>query len=228
MRELITQVKEAFVVDHHEPTPHSALTGITDSSAAATCELAVEAARADALELDRQTAQAAYAGLVYDTGFFAYSKTTRRTFMTALSLIDAGVSPNEIFQQVSENAAIGALLLQKRVLSTLELHHQGRVAAQVLRKEDLAAAGARFEDAEGFINIPMRVKEIMVSILVKETPEGKVRCSLRSKGKVNVSKIAQDFGGGGHISAAGFKSCRNIEETLKAVIIKVNDQMDNI
>jgi phosphoesterase RecJ-like protein len=77
------------------------------------------------------------------------------------------------------------------------------------------------EDAEGFVNTPLKAREIAVSVLVKETPEGAVRCSLRSRGAVNVSKIAQDFGGGGHVSAAGFRSELGLEETLAAALKKI-------
>jgi phosphoesterase RecJ-like protein len=228
IRSVIAGAQDIFVVDHHEPKPFSTLGGLIDSSAAATCELAVEIAGAAGLTLDADTARAAYTGLVYDTGFFAYSKTTLRTFTAARALIERKVVPYDVYRRLNENASTGALLLQKQVLSTLELYAGGTVAVQLMRKEDLAATGAHFEDAEGFINIPMRAREVTVSILIKENTEGKVRCSLRSKGRVNVSKIAQSFGGGGHVSAAGFKSDKNIEETLKEVIEIIQTHLDSV
>jgi phosphoesterase RecJ-like protein len=226
MKNTISRVLDIFVVDHHEPKPLATLEGIIDPRAAATCELAAEIAQAAGVELDADTARAAYTGLVYDTGFFAYSKTSLRTFTAAHTMIERGANPYEIYRHLNESASIGALLLQKRVFSTLELYAKDMVAVQVMRKEDLEATGARFEDAEGFINIPMRTREIAVSILVKETPEGKVRCSLRSKGTVNVSKVAQTFGGGGHVSAAGFRSDKNIDETLAEVVAEVIALLD--
>jgi phosphoesterase RecJ-like protein len=228
VRSVIPRARDIFVVDHHEPKPLSTLGGLIDTGAAATCELAVEIAGAVSLTLDVNTARAAYTGLVYDTGFFAYSKTTLRTFTAARALVERGVVPYDVYHRLNENASTGALLLQKQVISTLELHAGGTVAVQVMRKEDLADTGAHFEDAEGFINIPLYAREVTVSILIKENPEGKVRCSLRSKGRVNVSKIAQTFGGGGHVSAAGFRSDKNIEETLKAVIESVETHLDSL
>ena len=228
IRGVIARARDIFVVDHHEPKPLSTLGGLIDSSSAATCELAVEIAGAIGLTLDTDTARAAYTGMVYDTGFFAYSKTTLRTFTAARALIERGAVPYDVYRRLNENASIGALLLQKQVFSTLELYAGGTVAAQLMRKEDLAATGANFEDAEDFINIPLRAREVTVSILVKENTEGKVRCSLRSKGRVNVSKIAQVFGGGGHVSAAGFRSDKNIEETLKDVIERIEMHLDTL
>jgi phosphoesterase RecJ-like protein len=169
---------------------------------------------------------AAFGGLSYDSGSFAYSKTTARTFATARILVEAGVSPYEIYGELNESATTNSLLLQRQVMSTLELHCQGRVAVQILKKADLESTGARFEDAEAFINIPLKSRDILVSILIKENREGPVRCSLRSKGKVNVSKIAQQFSGGGHALAAGFRSDLNIEKTLEQVLEQVEAALE--
>jgi len=228
LRELITGVAEVFVIDHHEPNQFCTFKGYIDNTASSTCELMLELALEAGIKLTPKCAEAAYAGLVYDTGFFAYSKTTARTFKSALALAEAGVSPYAVYRELNEKSSTGALLLQKKVLSTLEIHNQGRVAVQILRKGDLEASGARFEDAENFINIPLRSREIEVSILVKENREGQTRCSLRSKGNVNVSQIAQALRGGGHVSAAGFKSSLGPDETLSMILEKVTQALDEL
>jgi phosphoesterase RecJ-like protein len=227
-KKLLDRVKEVLVIDHHQPNPLSALSGIIDPGAAATCEIMVEAVLEAGLELDIDTAMAAYAGIIYDTGSFAYSKTTSRTFKAALRLLECGVFPHEVHRRLNENASRGALLLQKQVLSTLDIRCKGRVAVQILRKEELEKTGAKIEDAEAFVNEPLKAREIEVSLLIKETPEGMIRCSLRSRGTVKVSKIAQRFGGGGHISAAGFRSSLDIEETLARVLETIESSLDKI
>jgi phosphoesterase RecJ-like protein len=227
VREFVSQALEVFVIDHHEPNQFNHWDGYIDNTASSTCEMVIEIANAAGVVLNQVSAAAAYAGIIYDTGSFAYSKTTDRTFRAALSLIEAGVNPYRVYHELNETASTAALLLQKQVLSTLELRNEGRVAVQVLRKKDLEASQASFEDAENFINVPLRSRDIAVSVLVKENREGQVRCSLRSKGKVNVSKIAQIFGGGGHVSAAGFRSKTGIEETLSGVLEKITAFLDN-
>jgi phosphoesterase RecJ-like protein len=223
VRELIPMAEEVFFIDHHEPGKFDTLSGYRDHTASSTCEIVTEIAAAAEVTLSGEAAAAAYAGIVYDTGSFAYSKTTLRTFKDALSLVETGVNPYTVYHELNETSSMGALLLQKRALSTLEIRNNGRVAVQVLRKEDLAASGAHIEDAENFINAPMRCRDVLVSVLVKENLEGQVRCSLRSKGQVNVSKIAQDFGGGGHVSASGFRSSASVEETLEKVLTIINN-----
>ena len=103
-----------------------------------------------------------------------------------------------------ESSSNGVLSLQKAVISSLELEMEGRVALQSLGKDELKASGASYEDAEDLVNIPLQDKRVEVSVLFKENLEGRLRCSLRSKGSINVARIAQSFGGGGHRTAAGF------------------------
>jgi len=228
LKEFIPDAAEVLVIDHHEPNKFSKLKGLIDHTASSASEILVELAQEAGVKLSADTAAAAYAGIVYDTGYFAFSKTTLRTFKAALVLVEAGVVPYETYRELNENTTTSSLILQKLVLSTLELHNSGRVAVQMLRKDDLLESGANYEAAENFVNFPLKCREIQVSVLVKENKEGYVRCSLRSKGNVNVSKIAQALGGGGHVGAAGFKSTLNIDDTLGVVLEKINEEMVKI
>jgi bifunctional oligoribonuclease and PAP phosphatase NrnA len=226
MRDLVCRAKEVFIIDHHEIISTSHFSGICDPKAASTCELTVEMAAALGVTLEPETAFAAYTGMVYDTGFFAYQKTSPRSFRAAITLLELGVNPTEVYQELRENTALRSLLLQKKAFASLEIHCDGQAASQVLRLEDFAQTGAVNDDADGFVNIPLRAREIMVSVMVKESRKGKVKCSLRSKGDINVSKIAHDFGGGGHINASGFNSEFNIDQTLALVLTKITGYLE--
>jgi len=225
LKSFIPMAVEVMVIDHHEPNKFTKLKGLIDNTASSTCEIVVDLASQAGIKFSSDAAMAAYAGIVYDSGFFAYPKTTIRTFKAAITLIESGVVPNEIYRELNESGHMSSLMLEKAVLSTLEIHGKGRVAVQLLRKEDLLASGANYESAESFVNIPLRCKEIQVSVLVKENKEGNIRCSLRSKGSVNVSKIAQGLGGGGHVSAAGFKSSLSMDDTLGMILEKINEEL---
>jgi len=226
LRNIIPSATEVFILDHHEPSKFCNYKGYIDPQAAAVSEMAVELALAAGVKLSPVSAKAAYAGIVYDTGFFAYPKTTARTFKAALELIDAGVKPYEIYQALCENISNEALLLQKAVFASLEIHNK-RVAIQTLRKSDLDETGASYQDTDNFVNIPLKSRDIEVSILVKENKEGQIRCSLRSKGKVNVSKLAQTMGGGGHVTASGFKSSMDLDDTSKIILKRISEVLEN-
>ena len=77
---------------------------------------------------------------------------------------------------------------------------------------------ANYEEADGLINIPLKSEDVRVSVFFKENLEGLLRCSLRSKGNINVAEIAQQFGGGGHKTAAGFKCRESMDKTKKAIL----------
>jgi len=226
MRELIGDSREVFVIDHHEPRPDNTLNGIYDATAASTCELAVELAQAAGAAIDPLAAFAAYVGIVYDTGFFAFPKVGQRTFRAALELVRLGANPGEAYRRLCENVPARALLLQRKAFSGLTLHCGNRVALQVLRREDFAEVDAQSGDTDGFVNFPLKTRDILISIFIKETPEGKVCGSLRSKGELNMAKIARELGGGGHVNASGFRSTLDIDQTISKTLAKIAEYME--
>jgi bifunctional oligoribonuclease and PAP phosphatase NrnA len=129
--------------------------------------------------------------------------------------------PYEIHKKMYENATIGALVLEKLVLSTLEFRNSDKISVLTMTQGMLRDSGAHFDDADGLINIPLQSRSIEVSVFLKEDSEGKRRCSLRSKGRVNVSTIAQAFGGGGHKTAAGFKHSEPLDAIKEKVLERV-------
>jgi len=226
MKKILKKAKEVFIIDHHEPKTKMEYPGLINPAAASTCEIAIELASSRGIDLDPQTATAAYTGIVYDSGFFAYPKTSIGTFKAAIRTLEWGAKPNHIYRQLMESASFSVILLQKQALSKLEFYAGKRIALLVLRKEDFEESCADFEDAENIVNMPLKAKEVEVSLLLKEKQKGEIRCSLRSKGKVNVSKIAQEFGGGGHVTAAGFRSSHSMEDILKKLLAEVEAKLD--
>jgi phosphoesterase RecJ-like protein len=216
---LVSQAERLLVLDHHEPKAGIQPSFCLDPTSSSTCEMTFVLAGKMGATLPLDACEAVFAGIVYDTGSFAYPKTGERTFAVALELVRAGVQPYAIHRKMYESSSVGVLILQKMVLSSLELVADNRVAIQVLRKGTLVESGAAFEDAEDLINTPLQGGTVEVSVFFKETMEGKLRCSLRSKGKVNVAHIAQNFGGGGHKTASGF-TCDRPLEPMKAAVLE--------
>jgi len=228
MRKYLKRAREVFTIDHHEPAQRKSIPGLIDSRAASTAELAVELACHMGIGLDPETAAAAYAGIVYDTGFFAYPRTDIRTFAAASKTIEWGTNPSYIYKHLMEQSSYCAILLQKLALSNLNFYIDKQLAVLTLRKEDFSIIGADYEDAENIVNIPLKAKEVQVSLLLKEKASGEMRCSLRSKGNVNVSKIAQVFGGGGHVTAAGFKSSLSMDEIFGKLLPIVESALNDL
>jgi phosphoesterase RecJ-like protein len=225
---VLPKVKEYFIVDHHDSETVQLAKNHIEQNASSTCEILYLLFKEMGLELDLPMAKALYMGILYDTGSFIYPKTTAVTFEIAHDLVSLGVKPNETYVNVYESNSISSLVLMSKVLATLELHYDKQVAVQTMNQDLIREAGASYEESDQLINIPLRSGDIRVSIFFKENLEGVKRCSLRSKGNIDVATIAQSLGGGGHKTAAGFKCLRPFD-VMKVEILEMlrhyfNDQ----
>ena len=153
----------------------------------------------------REIAECVYMALVTDTGSFHFSNTTERTLKVASELIKAGVKPASISEAVYNNYPWSRIELMRQVLGTVRRDESGKVAClrQTLKMRE--QAGAVDGDNNGFVNIPLSAKEILAAVYMREVGPDEYRVSLRSKGDINVAKVAEKFGGGGHRNAAGLR-----------------------
>ncbi|UCF97131.1 MAG: bifunctional oligoribonuclease/PAP phosphatase NrnA [Spirochaetaceae bacterium] len=229
---ILPRVKEYFIVDHHDSETVQLSENHIEQNASSTCEILYQLFREMELEIDLPMARALYMGILYDTGSFIYPKTTALTFDIAHNLVSLGVRPNETYVNVYESNSISSLVLMSKVLATLELFYNDQVAVQTMTQDLIRTAGASYEESDQLINIPLRSANVRVSIFFKENLEGVRRCSLRSKGHIDVASIAQSLGGGGHKTAAGFKCVRPFEvmkvEVLEMLHHYFNDQKHSV
>ncbi len=217
---VLAHVSEYFIIDHHEEEDGSlAKTNYVRGDASSTCELLFDLFIELGVTITTEIALALYAGIVYDTGSFVYPKTTAHTFSIAWQLVEAGVTPNFVYTRMYESNTISSLLLQSLVLSTLKLHYDNQVAVQLMTREHLNISGAPYEEGQTLINIPLKSESVRVSVFLKENEYGVLRCSLRSKGDIDVAKIATTYGGGGHKNAAGFKASHSLDEVEQKVLL---------
>ncbi|MCS7083979.1 MAG: bifunctional oligoribonuclease/PAP phosphatase NrnA [Aquificaceae bacterium] len=160
----------------------------------------------DESKIDEKIAQNLYVGLATDTGFFRYSNTTAEVFSLAAELTQKGADPHLTHKMFSEREPLRRIELLKKVLETLEVYENGLVAGILVYSKFLSETGCFYSDTEGFVSFPRSLEGVEVAFALIERPEeGLWKVSLRSKGKVDVAKIAQKLGGGGHIYASGCK-----------------------
>lgn len=216
---ILSKAKNHIIVDHHEPLEKTSRNILIINEASSTCEILFELFSFFNFKIDFKIAQALFVGIVYDTGSFIYPKTTAKTFSIACELVKKGVLPNDIYSKIYESNTVSALMLQSKVSSTLKLYYDQQVAVQIMLKETIEECGALYEEADAIINTPLKSERIKVSVFFKENSEKVLRCSMRSKGNIDVAAIAQVFNGGGHKTAAGFKSKYPLEEIKAKVLI---------
>jgi phosphoesterase RecJ-like protein len=215
----LDDLKDQFVVniDHHSTTELFGQINWIDSTAAAVGEMIYNLCKATGGRVTKEIAECVYTALLTDTGSFHYSNTTERTFKIASELVRIGVKTAKTAEAIFGSYEWPKIELLSHVLSTAKRDATGHVAWmwQTLAMQEQTHAAE--EDADGFVNYPLAVGEVEATALFKETAPGVYRTSLRSKGDVNVAKIAEQFGGGGHRNAAGCTlkgDCRQIEQQM--------------
>jgi phosphoesterase RecJ-like protein len=188
-------------IDHHvSGRPYAELNWI-DCDAASVGELVYRVAIATGVTLTPQMATCLYTTVLTDTGSFSYGALSARTFALARELVLAGADPIALAQEVYYSVPASKVMLLGAALQNL--HREERLAWLWITLEDMARAGAVEEDCEGIVNFALSIAGVEAAVFLRESPEGSVRLSLRSKGKVNVAAIAEKLGGGGHENASG-------------------------
>jgi phosphoesterase RecJ-like protein len=221
----LPSLKDRFVVniDHHSTTELFGSVNWIDSTAAAVGEMIYNLAKAIGARITPELASCVYAALLTDTGSFHFSNTTERTFKIASELVKHGAQPAKLSQAIFYSYPYAKVRLVGEVLSTLKRDDSGRIAWIRMSKEAMEATGATEDDSDGIINYPLTVGEVEAVAFFRELSESTFRISLRSKNRVNVARVAELFGGGGHCNAAGFTVSANFEELSREVIDRLKE-----
>jgi phosphoesterase RecJ-like protein len=191
-------------IDHHLGNQHYGAVNWVDSAAPAVGEMVFRLAQALKVTLEPEIASCLYLTLVTDTGGFRFSNATPAAFEAAAALVREGAHPEQVAQWLYESQPAPVVRLLGELLQTLELHHGGRIATVRLDPEMFARAGASPGDSEGLIDHPRSIAGVDAVALIRRRADGTHKVSLRSRGEVDVEKIARHHGGGGHRNAAGY------------------------
>ncbi len=208
-------------IDHHITNPREWPLTWLDPDASACGEMVYNLIRELGVPLDRDIALCLYAAILTDTGSFRYSNTTPKSLRIAATLLDAGVDPWLVTENVYESFAYRRLKLLGSILAGMEQSADGRAAWVVVTDELFQQTGTTAEDTDNFVNFVRSVKGVEVAVLFRQNAAAQYKISLRSKGRVDLSGLAQSFGGGGHKNAAGGVLDGTIEEVKNRVISEV-------
>jgi bifunctional oligoribonuclease and PAP phosphatase NrnA len=211
-------------IDHHHDNTRFGTVNLVVPEASCTAEIVWRLAKDLGADITPRVADALYTGLVTDTGKFMYENTTPEAHRMAAELIEAGVDPHEVYRRLYEDLPFRRLLLLQRALSRVERHDEGGITISRLTKQDYEETGAQENDSEGVVDHLRAVEGTAVAVLVRDLlsddRQGMRKVSLRATdGRVDVSRIAREFGGGGHPQAAGFTTglaYPELAETLRS------------
>ena len=204
-------------IDHHKTNTRFAEYLYLDSNAAATAEIIYSLLRELGTGFTTDIAICIYEGIYTDTGSFKYSNTTSNTLRTAADLLNYGVNPSLISDNMELKSRSQVEMLRK-VLETLTFLKDGKIAYIEIAPE----LYDHNVDTDAFISYPRYVEGVEIALLFKQVEENLTRVSFRSK-VIDVAKIALSFNGGGHKKAAGCSICAPLKEAEKTVLQVVED-----
>jgi bifunctional oligoribonuclease and PAP phosphatase NrnA len=191
------------VIDHHLTQDDLGAVRLVDTTAEATGRLVHEAITALGVPLPASAAHALFVAVAMDTGWFRHNNTTPATFTLVADLVRAGARVTEAYECLFEQNTLARLKLMGVVLARLQKSHDGKVAYTEIRRDDYAATGATPQDSEDLVNYTRSLEGVEVGLLFMEQPRGGVKVSFRSRQRVDVARLAERFGGGGHRLASG-------------------------
>jgi phosphoesterase RecJ-like protein len=192
-----------LVLDHHVSADDLGAESFKDPQAEATGRLVVEAADQLGVPLTQRMAEPLFAAIATDTGWFRFNSTTGRTLRIVARLVDAGAEPARTYAALYERHTLARVQLMGRILARASTDLDGRLVYTVALAEDFAATGALRSDTEDLVNTTLAVAGTEVAVFFSEQPNGSFKVSFRSRSNIDCSRIAEQFGGGGHKAAAG-------------------------
>ena len=192
-----------LVVDHHVSGDDLGAELFKDSQAEATGRLVVEAAEELGVEITPDIARPLFAAIATDTGWFRFSSTTARTYSLMAQLVEAGVKPDQIYKDLYENDTLSRLQLIGRAMARTRTELNGRLIHTWISRDDFDSTGAAPSDSEDVINLTLSVGDTEAAVILVEQIGGGFKISFRSRSDLDCSRVAEQFGGGGHKKAAG-------------------------
>ncbi len=217
---LLKKDAKMLVIDHHISCENFGTVNLVIPEAAASAQIVAMLYDELGKTFDANSAEALYVGLSIDTGRFRFSNVTPAVFRVAARLVEAGAVPDILADLLYYNDPIETKIGLAKVIESIELHNGGKAATAFLDYEFMSSETGKKMDDEGFVNQPLAIKGVETAFLIREKEKGKLRISLRSRtDAVDVNKLAEKFGGGGHARASG---CRmegvSISEAKKLLL----------
>ncbi len=221
----IGSLDKIISIDHHVSSggTFSELL-LVDPTASSTGEIEYRLLNRMGIAVTADIATNIYTAILTDTGSFRYSNTGIDTFRVAADLVEKGADCRYIAQNIYEARPAVQVRLMGKVLDTLEFYQGGRVGSICVTQEMLRKEGALPEHTEGFVDIVRSIQGVEIAVCYYEVYKDRYKISLRSKGKVDVEKIAGILGGGGHVNAS---ACR-VEGTIKTIKRKLLDAIKTV
>ncbi len=204
-------------IDHHTTKEKFADIEIVVPDACSTGEIIYNILRRMKYKINSDIANCIYTSIFTDTGGFHFPNSGVNAFTIASKMVQLGVKPWKIYDYLYDHQPVNTIKLLAAVLNTLEVRAGGSIASIHVTRRMLNSTGTTKKDTEGLINYPRSIDGVKIAVMFRED-DGGIKVSLRSRGDIDVSKIAEKYGGGGHKGAAAFIYGKSMEETKEKIL----------
>ena len=213
--------RDIINIDHHESNTRYGSINVVIAEYASASQVAFALFK-ELYTVEADAATCFYAALLSDTRYFTTNSMNEEVFNVAKNLVKAGAIPDEIAYNCTQRRPLSSLRILEKALASLSLYHEAKIATLMVTKKDIEATGAAVPDMEGIVDYARSLATVEVALFAMELDDG-IRISLRSK-KVDVSKVAMAFGGGGHKVAAGFTLSQcGLQESIDTILVKIEE-----
>ncbi len=221
--ELLPQPESCVKIDHHPVEENFSNYNLVETAASSTCQLIYEIILKSGIPFNYDVANLLLSGIMYDTGRFSFSNTNKRDFEIAAHLLSFDVNPNIVASHLFFNNDFDSMKTIGYGLANMKSPLNGKVCLIYLPLDIMQLADQL--DIEELANYSLAVEGVEVGLFIRQPEPDFIKVSFRSKGLVDVNKVARFFGGGGHIHAAGCRVRGKSEEIIQQIIEKIDDQL---
>lgn len=221
---LYNEVENVLCLDHHKTNKGKYTWFYNDSKASSTSEVLYR--HLDESRISKECAEALYMGIVHDTGVFRYSCTSPETMRVAARLMEKGIDYTNIIDETYYQKTIEQQKMQGYALANSRMFFDGQFIVGTITKKERDSIGVKSNEIDGIVSLLRDTVGVEVSMLMHELDTGEIKISMRSRQIVDVSEVCLQFGGGGHIRAAGCKTNESFDSILEKILPLVGRQLE--
>lgn len=222
LKQLLESTPNIINIDHHISNTNFGKINIVDTKASATGELVYKLLEKMDIKLDKDIGTNLYTAISTDSGSFKYESVTSETHKIVANLLELGIDHSNININLYEKISMKRFKLNNNILSNAKFYNNGQIAIAKATQEILKDTETTMEDTDDIVSALRQIDTVEVACLLKEFQKKEIKISLRSKEYVDVSAICNNFGGGGHIRAAGCKIEEDINVAEDLLLKEIN------
>ena len=212
-------------IDHHSSNTYFATINYVEDKSPAACKTLIKILKRLGVSINYDIGTCLMAGIITDSGGFRYKNVDDETFEFAAHMLDVGVDISDIYYRTFDVKTKAQFELSRIAMDRLKFYNKNKIALTYITLKDIKKAKAEIGDHEGIVNVGRNIEGVDVSVFLREDIDGTYKVSLRSNDNVNVSDVAEVFGGGGHDRAAGCSLDYSLEEAIKTLVKEINKQL---